>query len=129
MIHIDVWGPYHIKTPSGCNQFLTIVDDFSRFSWVHLLKHKSDCATVLAAFFQYVDTQFKKKVKVVRSDNAKELKDGAMFVLFQQNGIIHQTSCSHTPQQNGVVERKHRFLLDTARSLFFQSKIPQKFWG
>lgn len=51
MIHIDVWGPYKIKSSSGCTQFLTIVDDFSRFTWVHLIKQKSECVNVLANFF------------------------------------------------------------------------------
>ena len=50
-----------------------------------------------------------------------------MFLLTK--GIIHQTSCPETPQQNGVVERKHRHLLETARALHFQAKLPSKFWG
>lgn len=41
-LHLDVWGPHSANTPSGCNQFFTIVDDFSRFTWIHFLKHKSD---------------------------------------------------------------------------------------
>lgn len=64
-----------------------------------------------------------------RSDNAKELTEGAMKILYKQHGIIHQTSCSDTPQQNGVVERKHRHLLETARALFLHSHVPDKFWG
>lgn len=42
---------------------------------------------------------------------------------------MHQTSCSYTPQQNGVIEQKHRHLLETTRALFHQSKLPEKFWG
>ena len=129
MIHIDVWGPYQVKSSSGCNQFLTIVDDSSRFTWIHLIKHKSECAHVLHKFFKYVKNQFKTKVYVVRSDNVREFYFGFMNELFHKYGIIHQTSCSYTPQQNGVLERKHRFLLETARSLYFQSKVPAQYWG
>ena len=56
LIHIDVWGPYQVKSHTGCNQFLTIVDDFSRFTWIHLLKHRSDCVQVMTDFFEYVET-------------------------------------------------------------------------
>ena len=58
LIHIDAWGPYQTKSTTGCNQFLTIVDDFSRFTWVHLLKHKSECVQVISNFFEYVSNQF-----------------------------------------------------------------------
>ncbi|XP_070017967.1 uncharacterized protein [Nicotiana sylvestris] len=69
-------------------------------------------------------------VKTLRSDNAFELGSSAEAVsFFSSQGIIHQTSCPYTPQQNGVVERKHKHLLETAGSLLFQSKLPLKYWG
>lgn len=67
---------------------------------------------------------------MVRTDNALELglsKAATDFLL--SNSIIHQTSCSHTPLQNGFVERKHKHLLETSRALMFQSKLPKQFWG
>lgn len=73
-----------------------------------------------------VQTQFSCKVKIVRSDNGLEFK---MSEFFKQNGIVHQTSCVYTPQQNGGVEQKHQHLLNVARSLIFQVFLPLKFWG
>lgn len=91
---------------------------------------KINAFDLLKAFLTLVETQFNAYVKVVRSDNALELGSslsGSQF--FSSKGIIHQTSCLYTPQQNGVVERKHKFLLETARALLFQSHLPIRFWG
>ncbi|MFS7939141.1 putative RNA-directed DNA polymerase [Helianthus anomalus] len=94
-----------------------------------MLKSKVEVFENLKYFYELVLTQFKKKVKMFRSDNGTEFINNQMNVFCKQKGIIHQTSCSYTPQQNGVVERKHRHLLNTARTLMFQSGLPLKFWS
>ncbi|KAL2925577.1 Retrovirus-related Pol polyprotein from transposon RE2 [Bienertia sinuspersici] len=129
LLHIDIWGPYRVATHDGCKLFLTIVDDYSRFTWVHLLKFKSDAIPILQHFIAYVETQFQTLVLSVRTDNALELCEGDLKQFYLKKGIIHQTSCVNTPQQNGVVERKHKHLLETARALFFQSRVPTVYWG
>lgn len=76
-----------------------------------------------------VQTQFSKPIKIVRTDNALDFFKAECTTLFSSLGVIHQSSCSYTPQQNGVVERKHRHILNIARSLRFQSSLPLEFWG
>ncbi|KAL4340022.1 hypothetical protein GQ457_08G034200 [Hibiscus cannabinus] len=126
LVHCDVWGPY--KTPTYDNHcyFLTLVDDFSRSTWTYLLKHKSDVISIVPSFISMVKRQFGYDLRQFRSDNAPELR---FTDLFSSLGILHQFSCVQTPQQNSVVERKHQHLLAVARALFFQSRVPIRFWG
>ncbi|XP_019262481.1 PREDICTED: uncharacterized protein LOC109240314 [Nicotiana attenuata] len=82
------------------------------------------------SFLIMVERRFGKKVKRIRSDNAMELGKGFFQSnFFQSQGILHETSCVATPQQNGVVERKHRHLFEVARSLYFHSQVPLQYWG
>ncbi|KAK9061154.1 hypothetical protein SSX86_018334 [Deinandra increscens subsp. villosa] len=130
LIHIDVWGPYSTPTYNGFKYFLTIVDDYSRTTWTHLLSTKSNAFVMLQGFIEMVATQFNTQIKCIRSDNAFELGSGNLQKqYFANKGILHQTTCVAVPQQNGVVERKHKHLLETARALLFQSKLPLSFWG
>ncbi|KAG8494583.1 hypothetical protein CXB51_012012 [Gossypium anomalum] len=112
LVHLDIWGPYRISTHSGHRYFLTIVDDHSRMTWVYLLKHKSETLLYLKQFIQLVKNQFSASIRYFRSDNGSEFFNSECSSLFTNLGIIHQTSCVHTPQQNGVAERKHRHLLE-----------------
>ncbi|GJV18592.1 ribonuclease H-like domain-containing protein [Tanacetum coccineum] len=98
IVHCDVWGPY------------TVISEY------------------IESFIKLVFTQFGKKVKIVRSDNGTEFVNHHLSNLFKDLGIIHQTSCAYTPQQNRVAERKHRHLLNVARSLMFQEGIPLSMW-
>ncbi|XP_075086032.1 uncharacterized protein LOC107767711 [Nicotiana tabacum] len=130
LIYIDTWGPYNSPTYNGSKYFLTIVDDFSRATWTHLMGAKSNAFDLLKAFIAMTEIHFQLKVQTVRSNNALELGSSTVgSAYFSEKGIIHQTLCPHTPQQNGVVERKHRHLLETARALLFQSGLPIRFWG
>jgi len=128
LLHIDTWGPYHTKTPMGHRYFLTIVDDYSRSTWKHLMVTKDEAITWIKKFVIMAKTQFEKTVKVIRSDNALELgRSSEALRFFADTGIKHETSCVHTPQQNGIVERKHKHLLEVSRALMFQSSMPLKY--
>ena len=127
MIHCDVWAPYRNKSSTGAVYFLTIIDDYSRAVWAYLLLEKSEVKAVLQNFFKMTEKQFGKSVKVVRSDNGTEFTCLAQY--FRENGVVHQTSCVGTPQQNGRVERKHIHILNVSRALLFQAGLPVKFWG
>ncbi|KAM1681408.1 hypothetical protein ACFX2K_038957 [Malus domestica] len=127
LIHCDIWGPYKIASTCGAKYFLTIVDDYSRFTWIFLMQHKNETQHLLKNFFSYVRTQFDTLVCQIRVDNGGEFFSLRDF--FQEHGVVYQHSCVYTPQQNGVVERKHRHILETARSLRFQAHLPLRFWG
>ncbi|XP_075102309.1 uncharacterized protein LOC142177458 [Nicotiana tabacum] len=74
-------------------------------------------------FFAMIKTQFEITVKVVRSDNGTEFFNSQCNTLFASLGIIHQSSCPHTPQQNGVVERKYRHILEIKDTTAIVGKI------
>jgi len=72
LIHCDIWGPFKVPSLSGAKYFLTIVDDFSRFTWVFLMHHKSETKKFLTNFFSYVKTQFNTTITNIRVDNGRE---------------------------------------------------------
>ncbi|KAD6454947.1 hypothetical protein E3N88_09653 [Mikania micrantha] len=129
LLHCDIWGKYRTPTFSKANYFLTIVDDYSRAVWVFLLKHKYEASTCLINFHKLIKTQFERNIKRIRCDNGGEFVSNQMLNFYVEQGIILETSCPHTPQQNGVVERKHRHLLETARALKIEANLPIRFWG
>jgi len=124
LIHVDIWGPFHIGSANGHRFFLTIVDDHSRFTWVFLMKTRFETREALYRFITLIHNQFNVTIKTIQSENESEF---LCINLYNSLGIIHQTSCIETPQQNYVVERKHQHILNVTRSLLFQSKLPTVF--
>ena len=112
LIHCDIWGRYKYSSLSGAHYFLTIVDDYTCFTWIFLMKHKDEAQPLIKHLFSYVSTQFESHIKNFRSDNGGEFLSLQSF--FKDNGVLFQHSCVYTPQQNGVVERKHRNILKVA---------------
>ncbi|BBG96151.1 receptor like protein 35 [Prunus dulcis] len=74
------------------------------------------------------ETQFNAQIQILRSDNGGEFVNHDFQTYFQQHGIIHETTCPQTPQQNGVAERKNRHLLETARALLIGAHVPRHHW-
>jgi len=69
LIHVNVWGPYSLSSIHGHKYFLTIVDDYSRYTWIFPLKQKSEVVEILENFVVFIQTQFETAIKVIRSDN------------------------------------------------------------
>ncbi|KAI5312649.1 hypothetical protein L3X38_041822 [Prunus dulcis] len=75
-----------------------------------------------------METQFNARIQILRSDNGGEFVNHDFQTYFQTHGIIHETTCPQTPQQNGVAERKNRHLLETARALLIDGHVPHHHW-
>ncbi|XP_019238037.1 PREDICTED: uncharacterized protein LOC109218155 [Nicotiana attenuata] len=129
LIHCDIWGPYRVPTYDGKRYFVTIVDDFTRYTWIFLIHSKSDTLVVLKNFFAKVHNLFSTQVKTLRTDNGCEFFSSDFTSLLLELGIEHQSTCVYTPQQNGVTKRRYKAILDMARPLRFQASIPLRFWG
>lgn len=123
-IHTDVCGPIDPMTFSGERYFMTIIDDFSRFTEIRLLKHKSEVSEELKVFLRANPT-----VKKIRCDNAKEYLTNE-FVNFTRNiGVVIDPAPPYTPSLNGVSERANRSLLDKGRALIAEANLPKTFRG
>ena len=128
-MHSDVWGPASVNSFDGYRFYVTFIDDFSRSTFVYLLKFKSEVFKCFQDFHNLVLNLFSSKIQTLRSDNGTEYTSKIMAQFLSEQRIMHQTSCVGTPQQNGVAERKNRDLLEKARALMIQSHMPKKFWS
>lgn len=94
-IHMDIWGPFHVPTSNGEKYFLTIVDDFTRATWVYLIQSKLDVLRLIKILFVMVNNQFSTRIRTIRTDNATD---------FLYLGVRHYSYCPYTLQQNGIMK-------------------------
>ncbi|XP_074328421.1 uncharacterized protein LOC141666331 [Apium graveolens] len=85
LIHVDTWGPNRFSDHNGCKYFMTIVDDFTRMTWVFLMKFKYEIVILLQNFIAYIKKQFKQDVQIIRTDNAMELCEGELKSFYHKH--------------------------------------------
>ncbi|KAI3773999.1 hypothetical protein L1987_48541 [Smallanthus sonchifolius] len=129
LLHMDLFGPISIRSIGGKSYFLVVTDDYSRFSWVKFLSSKAETTELVQYLILSLENLFNLKVRRIRSDNGSEFKNSKMGLFCLQKGIHHEFSAPYVPQQNGVVERKNRTLVETARTMLADSKLPVTFWA
>ncbi|GJR39174.1 putative ribonuclease H-like domain-containing protein [Tanacetum coccineum] len=128
LLHMDLFGPTNIRSIDQKYYSLVVTDDFSRFSWTFFLGTKDETFYVLKEFIALIENQLNKKVKGIRCDNGTEFKNAKLIELCGEKGIKRDYSNPRTPQQNGVAERKNRTLIEAARTMLADSKLPTMFW-
>jgi histone deacetylase 1/2 len=121
----DVWGPAPLSVGKHA-YYVSFIDDFSKFTWIYLLKKRSDVYQVFLNFQQYVERKFDKKIVTMQTDWGGEYEKLNGF--FQKVGITHHISCPRAHQQNGFAKRKHRHIVEVGISLLANASMPLKFW-
>ncbi|KAI3810709.1 hypothetical protein L1987_20331 [Smallanthus sonchifolius] len=127
--HMDLFGPISIRSIGGKSYCLVVTDDYSRFSWVKFLSSKAETTELVQYLILGLENLFNLKVRRIRSDNGSEFKNSKMGLFCLKKGIHHEFSVLYVPQQNGVAERKNRTLVETARTMLADSKLPVTFWA
>ncbi|GJR45904.1 putative ribonuclease H-like domain-containing protein [Tanacetum coccineum] len=108
---------------------LVVTYDYSRFCWVFFLATKDETSGFLKAFITRIENLMNHRVKIIRCYNGTEFKNKEMNQFCKKQGIKREFSVARTPQQNGVAERKNRTLIDVARTMLADSKLPTTFWA
>ncbi|GKA19438.1 putative ribonuclease H-like domain-containing protein [Tanacetum coccineum] len=106
-----------------------VTDDYSRFTWVFFLASKDETSGILKSFITHIKNLVDKKVKIIICDNGTEFKNRVMSEFCKKKGIKREFSIARTPLQNGVAERRNRTLIEAARTMLADSKLPTKFWA
>ncbi|GJT59143.1 putative ribonuclease H-like domain-containing protein [Tanacetum coccineum] len=129
MFHMDLFGPTFVKSLMKKMYCLVVTDDYNMFSWVFFLATKDETSGIPKSFITRVENLIDQRVKVIRCDNGTEFKNKEMNQFCERKGIKREFSVARTPQQNGVAERKNRTLIEAARTMLADSKLPTTFWA
>ncbi|CAI7879959.1 unnamed protein product [Closterium sp. NIES-53] len=125
---MDVVGPLKLEA-AGAEYFLTIVDVYTRMTWVYVLSKKSDVAeTVKTDWLPMVERQQDRLVKAIRTDRGGEFLSKEFSLWLKKNGIRHSLTMPYSPTMNGIAERANRTITESACGLLVEAGLPEYFW-
>nr|GFB16002.1 retrovirus-related Pol polyprotein from transposon TNT 1-94 [Tanacetum cinerariifolium] len=102
LLHMDLCGPMRITSINGKRYILVIVDDYSRYTWVHFLRSKDEAQEVIITFLKRITVLLQFPVIIIRTDNDTEFKNQVLKVYLDSVGISHQMSSVRTPSKSGL---------------------------
>ncbi|GKA16256.1 retrovirus-related pol polyprotein from transposon TNT 1-94 [Tanacetum coccineum] len=129
LLHMDLCGPMRVASINGKKYILVIVDDSSRYTGVYFLRTKDEALDMIIDFVNQVQRNLKAQILTIQTDNGTEFKNDKLQSFYAKLGIVHKTSIARTPQQNGVVERRNRTLIEAARTMLIFSKALEFLWA
>lgn len=129
LIHGDLCGPIAPKTAGKNRYIFVLIDDHSRYMWSILLKEKGEAFEKFKRFKQIVEHEAGTSIKTLRTDRGGEFTSTEFREFCEKAGIQCHLTAPYTPQQNGVLERRNRTLLEMTRSILTHMSVPNHLWG
>ena len=129
LIHSNVCELNGILTRGEKRYFIIFIDDFSRYTYIYLMRNKNEVFDMFKKYKTEVENRKDKRIKVLRSDRGGEYFSQEFTNYCEEIGLIHQRSAFYTPQQNGLAERKNRTLVDMLNAMIISTRLPFNLWG
>jgi transposase InsO family protein len=130
LLHMDIVGPVRVFSFGGKWFVLVVVDDFSRYSWVFFMVAKDEAFTHARDLILRLQNELPKNaMRAIRGDNGTEFKNTQFATFCASLGLEHQFSSPYVPQQDGIVERKNRTLVEMAKTILDEHRTPRHFWS
>jgi hypothetical protein len=129
LIHSDVCGPMTVASLNGYLYYVLFIDDHSRKTWIYFLKNKDGVLAKFQEFKAQVENLTRRKIKVLRSDNGGEYTSKEFINFCIEAGIKRELTVSYNPQQNGVVERKNRTIIEATKAMIHDQSLPMTLWA
>ncbi|MCO5566574.1 hypothetical protein L7F22_020251 [Adiantum nelumboides] len=129
LVHTDLCGKMNTTALGGSSYFMMLIDDYSRRTWVYFLKGKDEAFAKFKEWHDLVEKKTGNKLKKRRSDRGGEFTSSEFADYSKQHGLKSHLTTPHTPQQNGVAERKNRVIVEMARSMIEAKGLPNSFWA
>ncbi|GJU01736.1 retrovirus-related pol polyprotein from transposon TNT 1-94 [Tanacetum coccineum] len=129
LLHMDLYGPMRVASVNEKKYILVIVDDYSRFTWVKCSRSKDEASAFIINFLKMIQVRLKETVRRIRTDNGTEFVNQTLREYYEKVDISHETSVARSPQQNGVVERRNRTLIEAAHTMLIYAKAPLFLWA
>jgi histone deacetylase 1/2 len=126
LVFSDLWGPAPSTSSLGYHYYTTFFDAYSRYTWIYLLKSKSEAFTIFKQFKSMAKLQLGHSLKALQTDWGGEFRPFTSYL--KDLGITHRLIRPHTHHQNGVVERKHMHVVDLGLTLLSQAGLPLSYW-
>lgn len=129
-VHTDLWGsPSTTLSLAGAKYFITFIDYFTKKVLIYFLKTKDEALPKFSEWKTLVENQTGKRLKCLRSENGLEFCNQKFDKLCSETGVKRHKTCPYTPQQNGVVERMNRSIMDKVRSMLTETGLGAEFWA
>lgn len=125
---VDLSGKIACLSLDGYNYYMIAEDEFTEFCYVYCLKNKATVHNKLATLISEFEQDSVNQIKKIYTDQGSEFINKSTEILFQMEGIIHETSPVYTPQQNGVIEREVESITAMARTMLCASDLPKELW-
>lgn len=131
LVHSDLCGPIEPPAIGGWRYFMLIIDDFTRYTAVFFLikKDSTSVLQMIKTYNEFCKNHYGDSIKTFRSDNGKEYRNDQVAEYFRLNGISSNYTVRYTPEQNGVSERANRTVVERAKAMLSQSRLPKHFWA
>jgi transposase InsO family protein len=129
LIHSDVCGPMPSSSISGYVYYVSFIDDYSHKTWIYFLKTKDEVFSKFKEFKALIENPSERKIKILRSDNGGEYTSKEFVNFCKDVGIKRELTTPYNPQQNGVVERKNKTILEAAKTMIHDQDLPMCLWA